>query len=197
VKRSECRELYYIVPIANVASILERGILCKRESERLKPVSVAMEEIQTIRANKMVPGGRPIHDYANVYITARNPMLFKLSQRHAELCVLRVNTDVLDLPGVIIADGNAASQYTAFWASPAGLEKVDRDLVFATWWTDDDPFRQWEKKRIKCAEVLVPDRIEQAHILGAYVSCEETRQTLSAACPELEVAMNPLLFFRG
>lgn len=157
---------------------------------------MAMEDIQAIRANKVVPGGRRIHDYANVYFTARNPMLFKLAARHTELCVLRVSTDVLDLEGVVIADGNAASQYTAFWPSPSGLKKVDADLVFAEYWTDEDQFMQWHKKRTKCAEVLVPDKIVPRHILGAYVSCEEGRQSLQAACADLGITINPHLFFR-
>lgn len=196
MKRSELHELHYIAPIANVASVMRRGILCKRESKRLKAVSVAMEDIQAIRANKVVPGGGRIHDYANVYFTARNPMLFKLSERHTKLCVLRVSADILDFEGAVIADGNAASQYTAFWPSPSGLKKVDADLVFAEYWTDEDQFMQWHKKRTKCAEVLVPDKIDPRHILGAYVSCEEVRQALQAASPELEITVNPNLFFR-
>jgi ssDNA thymidine ADP-ribosyltransferase, DarT len=197
VKQSELRELHYIAPIRNVPSILRRGILCKRGSKRLRPVSVAMEEIQTIRANKVVPGGKPIHDYANVYLTARNPMLYRLSGRHPELCVLRVSTEILDLPGVVIADGNAASQYTAFRPSPSGLRNVDAELVFAEYWTDEDQFTQWNKKRVKCAEALVPGRIEPKYILGAYVSCEEARLALSMACSDLEIIVNPHLFFRA
>jgi hypothetical protein len=114
-----------------------------------------------------------------------------------EVCVLRVSAAVLDLPGVVIADGNAASQYTAFWPSPSGLKNVNGELVFAEYWTDENPFTQWEKKRIKCAEALVPGKIEPKHILGAYVSCEGARQALSATCTELEITVNPHLFFRG
>jgi hypothetical protein len=124
-------------------------------------------------------------------------MLFKLSGRHRELCVLRVSTDILDLKGVVIADGNAASQYTAFWPSPSGLRNVNSELVFAEYWTDEDQFTQWHKKRIKCAEVLVPGKIEAKYILGAYVSCEEARDALQTAYPALDIKVNPHLFFRG
>jgi ssDNA thymidine ADP-ribosyltransferase, DarT len=67
---------------------------------------------------------------------------------HTDLCVLRISSSVLRLPGVIIADGNAASDYTSFWASPSGLAKVDKDTVFAEWWTDPNQFVAWEIKEL-------------------------------------------------
>jgi len=123
-------------------------------------------------------------------------MLYKRKDLHTSLCVLRVKTDVLDLPGVIIADGNAASEYTAFWPSPAGLAKVDQDLVFAEFWTDSDQIAEWQKKRVKCAEVLVPDKVEPRFIFGAYVSCEEARFALEAVEPRTSVTIDAHLFFR-
>ncbi len=169
MKRSELADLHYITPIENVPSIRRRGILCKRAAKTLRPVSVAMEEIQEIRANKAVPGGRSLHDYANLYFCARNPMMYKRSARHAGLCVLRVSTAVLDLPEVVIADGNAASKYTAFWPSPEGLAKVDRALVFAEDWTDPNQIVGWQKKVAKCAEVLILERVSPDLIIG--VTC--------------------------
>src|SRR5712691_2607983 len=49
--------------------------------------------------------------YVNLYLCARNPILYKRQSRHAELCVLRIDPRVLDLPGVVVTDGNAASAY--------------------------------------------------------------------------------------
>ncbi|MGH7845633.1 MAG: DarT ssDNA thymidine ADP-ribosyltransferase family protein [Candidatus Binatia bacterium] len=86
---------------------------------------------------------------------ARNPMMYLRRTHHQDLCVLQVSPAVLHLPGVVIADGNAASSPTAFWPSPAGLAKIDKATVFAEWWTDPDPFILWENRRIKCAEVLI------------------------------------------
>ncbi len=179
MRRSELTELHYIVPIANVPSIMEHGILCKNRAKHLRSESVAMEEIQEIRTNKVVPGGRPLHDYANLYFHARNPMLRKRAVRHAQLCVLRVSTEILGLPGVVITDGNSASGYTAFRESPAGLAIVDRDLVFAEYWTDANQIVEWQKKSAKCAEVLVPERVPARFIDGAYVSCAESEEALA------------------
>ena len=196
MKRSELAELHYITTISNVPSIIKNGILSHRSAERLSHTSVAMTEIQDIRAKKIVPGGMPLHGYANLYLCARNPMLYKRKDLHVGLCVLRVSTDVLDLRGVVIADGNAASDYTGFWPSPAGLDKVNRDMVFAEFWTDEDQITKWQKTRVKCAEVLIPDKVEPRFILGAYVSCAEAQHTLQTTEPRLSVTIDAHLFFR-
>ena len=110
-----------------------------------------------------VPGGRPLHEYVNLYICARNPMMFKLKGEHGALCILRVSTDVLDLPDVVVTDRNAASEYVRFGPAPAALSLVDRELVFARYWVHGDLIEEWRRKSIKCAEVLVPDRVDAMH----------------------------------
>lgn len=197
MKRTDLAELHYITLIQNVPSILTLGILSYHRARTVRALSVAMPEIQDIRAKKKVPGGRPLHDYANLYLCARNPMLCKRQNQHGDLCVLRVSTGVLDLPGAVIADGNAASDYTAFWPSPSGLERVDKELLFAEYWTDADQIVEWHKKRVKCAEVLVPDCVPAHYLQGCYVSCDYGKQTLSALGCNLAVKIDPHLFFRS
>ncbi len=131
MKRSDLRELHYITPIQNVPSIMNHGILCHQKARQLNHASVSMQEVQDIRSRKRVPGGLPLHAYVNLYFCARNPMMRKRTHQHFSLCVLQLSVGVLDLPNVVIADGNAASDYTAFWLSPLGLDRVDFDLVFA------------------------------------------------------------------
>ncbi len=197
MNREDLPELHYITAISNVPSILRGGILSHRGAARLPHHSVAMTEIQERRRAKGVPGGRPLHEYVNLYVCARNPMLFKRKDQHLSLCVLRISTAILDLPEVVIADGNAASKYTGFWPSPSGLAKLDRDLVFAEYWTDPDPIQQWKKASAKCAEVLVPDRVEPTYILGAFVSGAEAEQRLEEVAPGLAARIDAHLFFRG
>jgi len=55
-----------------------------------------------------------LHDYANVYFDAHNPMLSKCRNRNDEICVLRLNPNVLDFPGVIVTDRNAATDLVRF-----------------------------------------------------------------------------------
>jgi ssDNA thymidine ADP-ribosyltransferase DarT-like protein len=197
VNRSDLKELHYITPVANIPSIMQRGILCKNRANKLNPASIAMPEIQQLRASKAVPGGLQIHDYVNFYFSARNPMMYKRSSLHANLCVLRIDTSVLDLKNTVIADSNVASKYVAFWPSPSGLAKINDSWVFADDWTDGDQITQWRKAAAKCAEVLVPSVVPPDRITGAYVSCPESQRTLVEAGFDRSITVNPHLFFRG
>ena len=161
------------------------------------PASVALEEIQQIRRGVRIPGGLRLHEYANFYFTARNPMMFRRQDVHREIAVIRVATDVLDLDDVVLTDGNASSEYTAFLQSPEGLEKLDHDLIFARYWTDDDEIEYYRKKRAKCAEVLVPQRVDPNYILGAYASNAETLSIIEGSLGGLDNTLNADIFFQS
>ena len=195
MNRQDLIELHYITPIANVPSILAHGILSHNRAAKVTHSSVAMQEIQDRRA-KAVPGGRPLHDYVNLYLCARNPMIYKRLDQHGDLCVLRVSPQVLDIPGAIVTDRNAAGDYVAFQAAPGGLSIVNKDLTFADDWRDADQMVYWRKKAAKCAEVLVPDCVDPCHLLGAYVSCDEANARLEALGTGLPVTINGHMFFR-
>lgn len=196
MNRDDLKELHYIAPLSNLALILQHGILSNSNLKRMgiKAESVALEDVQKIRAKKVVPSGRPLHDYANLYVCARNPMMYK--RKSAELVVVRVGKDVLDLPGVVIADGNAASSYTAFWPSPTGLQKISKDFVFAESWIDDDPIDRHVKRRVKCSEVLVPDKVETRFILGFYVPNMDVKSKVVETAGSLAVDVDAHLFFK-
>src|SRR5437016_469612 len=165
--RAELHELGYIVPIATVPSILRRGILSHRRAEVVPHGSIAMDEVQRLRAKVIVPNGLALHEYVNLYICPRNPMLFKRKDVHEEICILRVSTDVLDVPNVIITDSNAGSRYVRFSPSPSGLAIVDGERTFATYWKHPDDQRdEWIHTSQKCAEVLVPNVVPPRHITG-------------------------------
>ncbi len=169
--RADVRELHYITAIANVPSILLHGILSHSLAAQLAHDSVAMPEIQERRRNKQIPGARPLHDYANLYFDAHNPMLSKCRNRNNDICVLRVDQGVLNLPNVIITDRNAATDMVRFWNVADGLARLDYQRLFAQYWTHpDDLYDQANHKAEKCAEVLVPDRVEAEMIMGAYVA---------------------------
>jgi hypothetical protein len=143
-----------------------------------------------------VPNGRALHEYANLYICPRNPMLFKRKDRHEQICVLRVSPDVLDLPNVVVTDSNAGSKYVRFRPAPAGLAIVNRERTFAEWWTHDDLIEKQRHTSQKCAEVLVPDVVPARYLIGAYVSCDDSRQRLRALAPNLPITVDGDLFFQ-
>ena len=134
----------------------------------------------------------PLHEYVNLYICARNPMMYKRRESHASLCVLRVSTNVLEKPGVVITDGNASSEFVRFSAAPGGLAIVDKELAFAEYWTHQDEIEHWRRKRAKCAEVLVPDRVDPKFLIGIYLSSDAEARDLDMG---LAVTIDRHLFF--
>jgi len=101
---------------------------------------------------------------------------------------------VLDIPGAIVTSQNASSEYALFRPAPEGLAIVDYELVFARDWRDPDLIAYWRKKSIKCAEVLIPDRVGPEAIQGVYCSGDQGRDSVQAVC-EPAVTVDPDLFF--
>ena len=197
MNREDVKELHYITPIENLPSILEKGILSHKLAGKVPHHSVALDVIQERRKNKIIPRGMPLHDYVNLYFDARNPMLYRRLDQHAEICILRVKPSVMELPGVVIADCNASSDYVRFFPYPGGLKYVDRDIVYAEYWTHpDDPIAEMEHKSKKCAEVLVPDIVNPDYLLGGCVSCVQARDACQVTGISISVTIDTHLFFR-
>lgn len=194
--RGRLRELHCIMPIVNLRSVMQAGILSHRRAESVAHGSVADAEIQDRRARVRVPGGRPLHEYANLYFHARNPMMYRRKERHAELAVLSIDTSILDLPGVVVTDRNAAVDFVRFAPAPGALAIVDEELTFAEFWTHADFYEQLRRKQAKQAEVLVPDRVVPHVIKGAYVSCPVGRDAVAELDTGLDTRQHPHLFFR-
>lgn len=96
--KNDIVELYFITDINNILSIEKNGILCHKHAQKIKHSSIALEDVQNRRENKKIPGTKKeLHDYANVYFDAHNPMLSKVRCRNDSICVLRVKKDILNL----------------------------------------------------------------------------------------------------
>ena len=196
MRREDLKELHYITRISNVRSIMIRGIYSYHRASKVPHESFAMLEVQERRDAKLLARGKPLHSYANLYICAQNAALFKVQDGHEDLCVLRVKTDVLDLPGVVVCDRNAAASGARFLEGANGLSSIDPKIVFATSWKDrGDSKPEGYYKQAKCAEVLVPDRVPGRLVFGGYVSGERTRARLEALVSELQITVHPELFF--
>jgi hypothetical protein len=196
LERHLLEELHYITHISNALSICERGLLSHRLAARIDHNDVSSEEVQDRRTGKRVPGGLLLHDYVNTYITARNPMLYKVKEgRLDELCVVRISPAVLDLPDVVMTDRNAAATLCRFQPPAHALPSVELKLIKRRYWGDGDALEQERCWNAKFTEVLVPQRIDVEHLTGIYVANETARATLvEAGCP-LSVTINRHLFF--
>ncbi len=188
------REFQCIMPIAHVPSVLARGILSHERESRIEHESAAMHEIQERRDRKRVPGGLRLHQYANLHFHARNPMLYKRKENAANLCVLRVSTEVQYLDGVVITDQNAASDWVRF-LHPNQDRLLDFDSIFAMDWRhSNDPIAYRRHRLQKCAEVLIPHMVDPRFLLGAYVANQDVASRLLQIC-HLSVTIDPGMFF--
>jgi|SRR5215813_10544977 len=176
MERNEVTELHFITSIVNLDSILRRGILSHDRAARIDHDSCADEGVQDRRQGKWVPNGARLHSYANLYFHARNPMMYTLMRNGRDnLVVVCLSHAVLDIPDTVLTDGNAASDGTRFYPSPEGLASLDRKLIFAKYWTDENFWPDREKKRARNAEVLVPGMVASGYIEGCYVDTPKKR----------------------
>jgi hypothetical protein len=193
--RDVVAELHYIAPVANIPSIVQRGLVSHTIAERLEHSSVALEEVQDRRAGKRVPRGLMLHNYVNLYFDARNPMMSRLMYYGwPPLVVVRIRPSALDLEGAVIADGNAASSYTRFFPSPLGLERLDVRSVYTRDWRHPDKIQQWENGRKRCAELLIPHRLPVEFLKGAY--CWERHGRDACEVLNFPGEVNAHVFFR-
>ena len=195
VKKTNQTGLYNIQAIENVPSIMLRGLLSNERADQIRHVSIAMEEVQERRNNIKIPNGLELHQYANVYFDPHNPMLSAQRDRNEELCILKFDYHILDIPGTIISDRNASSAYASFYSPEIGLDMIDFDLVYSRYWVDNDYFEQMRKKSIKCAEVLVPYSIPYEYVVCAAVVNSVAADKLMNVGFDKPIEIEPRVFF--
>lgn len=188
-------ELHSIMPIANIPSVLEYGIVSHEQSTNFPHRDVSMQEVQDKRDQVRVPQGLRLHQYANLYFHARNPMLYKRLGEVENLCILRISTDVFQIENAVITDQNASSRYAKF-LPPEALNELELEQIYAQNWNHDDQIAYWRHKSQKCAEVLIPHHIPPTYIFGAYVVSEMAQQKLTATGFPHNITINSDLFFR-
>lgn len=195
MNKSDILELHFITYIENVPSILKKGILSHNKSKHISFRDISETGIQERRAKKKIPGiNKSLHDYANLYFDAHNPMLSARRSENDDICVLRIKGTILEIEGVIVTDKNAAREC---WFKPVdeGLKLLKSDEIYATFWTySNDPIKEYKHAGIKCSEVLVPDCVPFDYVIGAYVA---NNIALNKLCDllELSVIIQVGLFF--
>jgi hypothetical protein len=187
--------LYNIQAIANIPSVMRRGLLSNENAQRIRHVSIAMEEVQEKRNVISIPSGLRLHQYVNLYFDPHNPMLSRIRNDNETICILEIERAILDCVGVVLTDRNASSTYASFYMPIDGLENINFEKVYALYWTDEDKFRYFEKKSIKCAEVLVPYKIPFDYVVSALVVNEYTQLKLEEIGFDRRIVVKPNLFF--
>jgi len=188
-------ELHNIMPISNISSVLKHGILSHISCRALPHIDVSMADVQDKRNRKSIPRGGRLHEYANLYFHARNPMMSARRHEAPNLCVLRVSTAVLQLDGVVVSDQNAASDYVRFLA-PDAIDLLNFDKIYANDWRHpENQIEEWRHKSMKCAEILVPSGVDPQYIVGAYVVSLDAEKLLRAQGFVHPIDIDANLFF--
>lgn len=190
------KNFYNIMPIENISSVIENGILSFENVKAKNHSSIALNEVQNRRDGVVIPNGLRLHQYANLYFTYNNPMLYKRKDISDSLCVLAISSKVMDLPEVVITDRNAAASLVHFYDPIEGIYKIDFDIVFEKYWQREDYFEYQNHKAIKCAEILVPNCVPYKYILGAYVVDENAKYNLISQGFDKDIVINPTVFYR-
>lgn len=190
-------ELFYIAHLDNIPSIISNGILSHNRAERVGHHSIALPEVQGLRAVKKIPQGRALHDYVNLYFNPRNPLMYLRRDEVDSLCVLSVHSRVLQAKGAVVSDQNAARDCVAFYDPSVDFEKLDFDKIYLRNWNVLDPFEKYMLKGILCAEALIPDAVSWNYIKSAYVADDSVLRKLNDFGFDRPITIKPDMFFRG
>ena len=128
----------------------------------------------------------------------RTPMLTRRVDEEWPLCLIAIDLQVADLPGVEFTDKNAASAQSRRMPAPEGLELLDYEALCRP---PEPPSLFWMQKilpRLQ-SEVLVPRQVERRFIREIVVpdrqSVVEVRGRWQEGGPVIRVA--PDMFPRG
>lgn len=182
--------LWHMTHRCNVRNILKYGILNHYLAHDMKdsPVDISDPEAQKWRERIDPVYNRRIHEYAPLYFTPKNPMLYVRRKIQSDLCLLNISLDALTGSEFIFSDGNAASRDTKFFRSSGDLSGVPWEVLRADLWTEFP-----DGKRQRCAEVLVHPKISPAHIDSIHCYSQEMFQNVGSFARNVKVSRN--LFF--
>lgn len=187
--------LYSIMPIKNIPSIMEYGILSHELARKHAHESIALEDVQNKREIKIINAGRKLHSYANLYFDSYNPMLSRVRSHYNDICILAIDPSIMNIPGTVVTSCNAASSVVKF-ADPTEMTDVlNFDIIYAQYWTDDNIHVYYNNKLIKCAEVLIPDCIPYDYIMGAIVINNIAKEKLKSTGFDRNIIVDRHRFF--
>ena len=201
-----CAEMYYeltgrkhvysIMPINNIPSIMTNGILSHEQAKKFPHLSVADLDVQDRRDRVVLPNGSQLHYYTNLYFSFWNPMLSRIRDKNEEICILGIAASVLDLAGCAITDRNAATALARFYSPQEGLRELNHKRIHATNWYTEDVYQLRDNRAVKCAEVLIPERVAPEYIMGAYVVSESAKDTLLSKGFDKTIIVKSSNFFK-
>jgi O-acetyl-ADP-ribose deacetylase (regulator of RNase III) len=194
------KQLFYITYIDNIASILRNGIMSHKiiEDDKIPYTKIYDSEIVTSRKLRKTPDDKSLWNYANVYLQARNPMLYRvLCEKNAsEIAVIAIDRSIMSTLGSFFSAGNAASHLSDIVPikDSGNAFKEVKSSVDSQWWKDEDG-----SKRKIMAECLIPNQIPSEYLRTIYVSNDSNAEKVKRLVRgyKIPVIPEPYLFFES
>lgn len=191
------QSLYYITPWENLQSILKNGLLCYNlvKHGNINYESFADARIQESRS-KIRIGERTANDYVPLFFSRKTPMLYRVQKEYEnagrsinEIIYICIKSEILGEEGVWFSDGNIASLKTKIFCDLDDLRKLDWEKIRASYWYTTTPssYSTDEARRIKGAEVLVPERVDPCYFEKIVVYDQNMKSFLRTKFPDLQI----------
>ncbi|WP_052750318.1 DUF4433 domain-containing protein [Arsukibacterium sp. MJ3] len=183
--------VWHLTHIDNLPSIFLRvgGLLSKNylAKQAASFTDISMPEAQACRERKRV-FGIPLHDFVPTYICQRNPMMYVRKSDAKNLVWLKIDVSKLAATQCATTDRNAATADVQFFK---GIQPqvLNWEVLQAATWCDKP-----DGKALRCAELLVRERIPLSAIVSAEVANIHLLNTLEAEF-SLFASYNPKAFF--
>lgn len=187
---------YHMTHIDNLDSILKFGLFCNTDSyaKKLNKQTMSNENVVEIRSNKRDSiYNKKINSYVPLYINPKNPMLFVKRGMQNNLVIIAYDKNLVKIDGAVFTDGNAASKSTKFFSNIEELREINWNCIRSKYWND-----YIDGKRIRCAELLVPEVIDKKMIKKIYCNNDKTFQmakNIVGYQDAYKVVKNTTLFF--
>ncbi len=211
----DIQELYYVVSIHNLASILTHGVLSRKTANKRKLYNqhhdISNPDIQHRRDRLIVSPGtqtkKNLHDYVPLSLQPFSALLLSVQNtvNAEDLCILRISKNILSKrKDAILTNKNAACSSSRFfkplkWSlSPISSKAIrSRCLKGDNRSMSDEEFRDHMQKRQ--AEALFFDIVPAHYIRGILVSKSSTQQTVNrivyhAQRNDIPVQVHPSIF---
>ncbi len=186
--------LHHMTNIRNLNNILNNGLLSHEEAHRYRIIvnDISNQSVQARRSSRIIDN-IPLHRYVCFYFSPRNPMLYALKDIQDKIIFIGVDPQLLLHPSTIFSDGNAASDDTSFYRGTSMLDNLNWNIINAVYWNNYP-----DGRRIKCAEILVPARVDINSIMRIFCYNEEQINIVNELLSQrfhIAVEINRSLYF--
>ncbi|MDB5250045.1 MAG: hypothetical protein JWQ40_4439 [Segetibacter sp.] len=166
---------------------MRRGIYCPA-SDIKDPhyINIGKKDIINKRESKAIhvhPYGK-IHDYVSFYFGPKSPMLYSIYKGNSDTPYPQSDVAyiVTSIPVIleqklnfVFTTGQAIMQLSTSHNNLDDLNKIDWDIIFATYWFDQPP-EYVDRARKRMAELLIYEYLPVNCILGIAVISSEIQQ---------------------